>query len=377
MKTSPASGQAHVLHVIYQLHPGGMEYGLVKLVNGLAGGPVRSTICTTRPPDQAMAALLAPGVGLVEVKRRKGNDPLLVWRLFTLFRRERPDIVHTHAWGTLVEGLLAARLARVPVLIHGEHGTLQLKPYQARVQRWAWRRVDRLLSVSSRLAERMAAAVGVPESAITVIRNGVDLARFSSVSHEEARRGMGLPDDLFVVGHVGRLVEVKDQASLVEAAAILKSRGLRFLVLIAGDGPLRVSLASRIDRSGVADCVRLVGHVGDVERFYPALDVYVLCSRSEGMPNTVLEAMAAGVPVVATRVGGVDELVVDGVTGLLVEPAKPDQLAGAVGRLIDDEVLRRRMGAAGDERATAQYSVETMLREYGALYFSLVHGPAV
>ncbi len=371
-----AEGPVHVMHVIFGFNPGGMEYGLAKLVNGLAGGAVRSSICSTTPADPAMARALGPDVRLFELTRRKGNDPLLVWRLYRLFRRERPDIVHTHAWGTLVEGLLAARLARVPVLLHGEHGTLQLKPYQARVQRWAWGRVDGLLSVSSRLAERMSAAVGVPLERVTVLRNGVDLSRFSPEGRDEARRSLGVDDDRPIVGHAGRLVAVKDQAALVEAAARLKAAGVRCRVLIAGDGPLRGALEQQVSALDVGDSVSLLGHVGEVEWLLAALDVYVLCSRSEGMPNTVLEAMACGVPVVCTRVGGADELVVDEETGLLVPPAKPDLLAGAIGRLLGDEALRARMGAAGRTRASREFSVEAMVRGYRDAYVRVSGGSA-
>lgn len=157
-------GEVHVLHLVFQLHPGGMEYGLLKPVNGLSGGPIRSAICSTRPSDPAMVRQLDRSVRLFELSRRpSGNDPLLIGRPYRLFQRERPGIVHTHAWGTLVEGLIAARLAGVPVVIHGEHGTLQSKSYQTHVQRWAWRRVDRLLSVSARLADKMSMVVGNPK----------------------------------------------------------------------------------------------------------------------------------------------------------------------------------------------------------------------
>lgn len=361
-------GRVRVMHVIHHLQPGGMEYGLVKLVNALADGPVKSVICSTAAASPAMKALLHPSVRVVELARRQGNDLLLVWRLYRAFRRERPDIVHTHAWGTLVEGYVAARLARVPVVIHGEHGTLQASPRQVRVQRWVWSRVDVLLSVSSRLAERMSATVGIPLERITVIRNGVDLSRFGTVPRDQARQALGVHDDTVLIGHAGRLVEVKDQASLVEAAALLKQRGRRFRVLIAGEGPLRGALEAQIARLGVGDCVRLIGHRGDVERFFAALDVYVLCSRSEGMPNTILEAMATGVPVVSTQVGGADELVVPGETGLLAPPGSAVALADAIDVLIGDADLRPRMAEGARRRATEHFSLGAMRDAYERVY---------
>lgn len=366
----PGVAGVRVMHVIHHLQPGGMEYGLIKMVNGLAGGPVESIICSTTTASPAMKALLAPEVRVVELTRRAGNDPTLVWQLFQTFRRERPDVVHTHAWGTLVEGYVAARLARVPLLVHGEHGTLQLSPTQVRVQRWVWRRTDRLLSVSSRLAERMASTVGVPLDRITVVRNGVDLARFGNTARADARRELGVGDDVVLVGHAGRLVEVKDQASLVQAASILAAQGRRFRIVIAGEGPLRSALEAQIARQGSGDVVQLLGHRGAVERLFAALDVYVLCSRSEGMPNTVLEAMASGVPVVSTQVGGADELVLDGHSGLLVPAARPDLLAEAIAKLIDDPALRRLMGEAGRRRATEAFSLAAMVGGYQSVYLA-------
>jgi sugar transferase (PEP-CTERM/EpsH1 system associated) len=362
-----------VMHVLYRLQEGGTEYGVIKLVNGLDPALVSSSICSTTPAT-AVKSLLRPGVSLYECTRRDGNDPLLVWQLFRLFRRVRPDVVHTHAWGTLCEGLIAARLAQVPVVIHGEHGTLQLKPRQARAQRWAWRRAGHLLSVSSRLADRMAERVGIPRDQVTVIRNGVDLSRFVPVDRHEARRAIGLPPDTLVFGAVGRLVPVKNHALLLDAAAELASGGVACSIVIAGDGPLRGSLEDRVNALGLSDRVRLLGHRSDVEQVFAALDVFVLPSRSEGMSNTILEAMASGLPVVATNVGGADELVINGETGLLVPEGSAPALATALRTLATDATRRRAMGRAGRLRIERQFSLTTMIREYEGFYLGAIRG---
>src|SRR5690348_13008997 len=195
-----AEAPVRVVHVVSELNPGGMEFGVVKLVNGIDRTRVRSVICSTRPAGATMKALVSPDVQVIELQRRSGNDPRLVWALYRVFRRTRPDIVHTHAWGTLLEGLIAARLARVPAVVHGEHGTLQLQPRQRWVQKRAWERVDRLLSVSSRLSERMAREIGFPLERITSIRNGVDLSRFQRIARADARAALGLSNDDTVVG---------------------------------------------------------------------------------------------------------------------------------------------------------------------------------
>jgi len=358
------------MHVVFELQPGGMELGVVKLVNGLPPHHVQSAICSTRPAG-SLKQLLGPEVRLFELQRRKGNDPRLVWTLYRLFRRERPDIVHTHGWGTLLEGLLAARLAQVPVVVHGEHGTLQLRGYQRWLQLHAWSQADRVLSVSGRLAERMSREVAFPLEAIHAIRNGVDLSRFGRVTRADARRALGIDAGSLVIGTVGRLVPVKDQGTLVDALAILHGERLRATLLIAGEGPSRDSIAFRASALGLQQHVRLLGHRADIEQVLPAFDVFALPSVSEGLSNTILEAMACHLPVVATRVGGADELVIEGSTGLLVPARSPVRLAAALSHLLRDQDRRAAMGAAGRLRAENEFSLSTMLARYEALYTTL------
>jgi sugar transferase (PEP-CTERM/EpsH1 system associated) len=358
------------MHVVFALEPGGMEHGVVKLVNGLDPSRVQSAICSTRPGG-ALKTLVAPHVPLFEMNRRTGNDVRLVWELYRLFCRERPDVVHTHAWGTLIEGLIAARLAGIRAVVHGEHGTLQLRPYQRWIQRRAWSRVDQMLSVSSRLAERMTVETGLRANCIVTIRNGVDLTRFKVINRAAARVALGLSDDEFVIGTVGRLVPVKDQATLLEAVALLRRARTRVTLMIAGDGPLEKALVERMASLGLAGCVRFLGHRRDVEVVLAGLDIFVLSSVSEGLSNTILEAMATGLPVVATRVGGADELVLDGVTGLLVTPSSPHEMANALRQLRSNPRGRREMGAAGRARTEAEFALSSMLARYEAVYTRL------
>ena len=368
--TSRSRRPVRVMHVLYRLQAGGMEYGVIKLTNGLDPDRVRSAICSTCPATP-VKELLRPSVELFEYTRRDGNDPALVWQLYRLLRRERPDVVHTHAWGTLIEGIVAAKLAGVPAIVHGEHGTLQTRPGQIRAQKWAWKSVNRVLSVSSRLAERMAAQVGFPLERVTTIRNGVDLARFNRAHRDEARQHLGLGSADLAIGTVGRLVDVKDHAGLLSALAALRRQVRGFKAFIAGEGPLRAALEQQLEALGLCDIVRLIGHQSNVERFLSALDIFVLSSKSEGLSNTIQEAMACGVAVVATNVGGADELVIRGDTGLLVPPLDSDGLAGAIEVLARNAGLRQAMGEAGGLRARREFSVERMLEQYADLYLEL------
>ena len=370
--TSPVVRPIRVMHVVYALQPGGMEFGVLKLVNGLVPERIDNAVCSTNPAGE-MKTLLNSHASLFELRRRAGNDPMLVRDLYRLFKRERPDIVHTHGWGTLVEGLLAARMARVPVVVHGEHGTLQLRSRQRWVQRRAWAAADQVLSVSSRLAERMAAETRFPLHRIRVIRNGVDLTRFGAHNRAAARTTLQLESSARVAVAVGRLVPVKDHITLLDAANAMARQGRVFTLLLAGDGPLHPALVERASALGISDRVRFLGHRADIEVVLSAADVFVQSSVSEGLSNTILEAMASALPVVATRVGGADEMVEHGVTGLLVEPSSASALATATGSLLFDAPRARTMGEAGRVRAESEFSLGGMIRRYEALYVRLAN----
>ena len=364
------------MHLLHTFGVGGMEVGITKLVNSLDPSRIASSICSCRPGD-SLKQRLRPDIPLYEFNRREGNDPLLIAQLYRLFREKRPDVIHTHRWATLCEGLIAARLAGVPFVVHGEHGTLETRRHNAWVQRLVWKRVGRVLSVSSRLAERMSRDIGYPLDRIQVIRNGVDLNRFKPEHRAEARASFGLDANQIAIGSVGRLVPVKDQATLLRALALLRLAGFSFTGLLAGAGPLHgelLSLAAALN----LDNVRLLGNRNDVHQVLGALDVFVLSSLSEGLSNTIQEAMATGLPVVATHVGGADELVDDQHTGLLVPPGDPRALAEAIAGLVRDPARRHRLAQAGYERAQQHFGLDRMIREYEQMYLDLSPGkPAV
>jgi sugar transferase (PEP-CTERM/EpsH1 system associated) len=364
-----------VMHVVYTLRPGGMEFGVLKLVQGLDRRRVQSAICSTTPAATEMLGRVPPDVAVFELRRRQGNDPRLVRDLYRLFRRERPDVVHTHAWGTLVEGIIAARLARVPCIVHGEHGTLQVRSYQARIQRRVWSMATQVLSVSRKLSERMASVTGFPVEQIRTIQNGVDCSRFSPALREDGRRALDVPPDMLAIGTAGRLVPVKDHACLISALASLRDRGLKFRAFIAGEGPLRDCLGAQIASARLNHEINLLGHTEDIARMMAGLDLFVLSSRSEGMSNTILEAMASGTAIVATDVGGARELVDDGLTGLLAPPENPAALAAAVEELARDPTRRRQMGSAARIKATHEFDLRRMLRDYEALYLGFPTQP--
>jgi sugar transferase (PEP-CTERM/EpsH1 system associated) len=360
-----------VLHLVPELSLGGMEQGVVTLLNGLVPEQIAGSVCSFDSGIDSIRERLDPRIPVHVLGRRSGNDPMLVWRLIRVLRRERPDVVHSHTWGTVCEGYVATRLAGVRHFVHGEHGTLELRPRNLRIQRWVWSRADRVLSVSSKLADRMAREVGFPRNRMQVIRNGADLVKFGVIPRAEARESLRIPDTEFVIGTVGRLVPVKDHEMLFAALVHLRNAGVRCLALVAGEGPLRSELEERVRALDLGSMLRFLGNRDDVDRVLAMLDVFVLTSVSEGLPNSILEAMASGLPVVSTHVGGVEELVENGKTGMLVPSKNAEMLADAVSTLARDAELRRRMGAQGQKKARAEFGLRRMLDEYARFYLEL------
>jgi glycosyltransferase involved in cell wall biosynthesis len=295
--------------------------------------------------------------------------------LLRLLRRERPAVLHANSSKAGILGRLAATVAGVPVRVFTVHGWAFRAHSGAAALLYLW--ADRLLApvtamticvAQSDLDAGLRARTCRPGRA-TVIRNGVAL------DAPATRRSGGGP--LRVVS-VARLRAPKDVLTLVRAVALLPPGGVRALVV--GDGPERSELSAEIGRLGLDGAVDLAGERDDVAELLAAADVFVLPSRSEGLPMSVLEAMAAGLPVVASAVGGVPELVEDGETGILVPPGRPDALAAALGGLAADPALRARLGAAGRRRAEARFGIEACRRAHVQLYRELLEArgePAV
>jgi glycosyltransferase involved in cell wall biosynthesis len=305
-------------------------------------------------------------VPLEHVRRpiRPLRDLVGLIELVRLLRRERPDIVHASSSKAGVLARLAAGLARVPIRVFTVHGWA-FKAHSglsSRLYRWADRLIKPLTTSTICVSERELAA-GVEARTCddgqrtVVIPNAVDVSVAPQSQHDRATP---------LIVSVGRLKAPKDFITLIRALSALPSRS--FEAAIVGEGPDRRELEQEIDRLGLAERVQLAGERSDVPKLLARADIFVLSSASEGLPVSVLEAMAAGLPVVASRVGGVPEVVLDGRTGVLVRPSDPDVLAAALERLVVQPALRRRLGAAGRSRAEECFDLEPFRRAHVELY---------
>jgi sugar transferase (PEP-CTERM/EpsH1 system associated) len=299
-----------------------------------------------------------------------------------LFRRIRPDVVHSRNL-TAMDSLLPAMLSGVPVRIHGEHGRDQFDT-EGKNRKYRWLRrlhrpmVSHYVALSKDLEGYLREAIGVPQRRITQIYNGVDIDLFHP--SPDGREAMGPYSDPghFVVGTVGRMQPVKDQVTLVRAMIELwrSDESLRKWLRLAlvGDGPLRAEIEELLRRENATDLVWLAGARDDVPRLMRGLDLFVLPSLAEGVSNTLLEAMASGLPVVATRVGGNPELMEEGRSGMLVPPADPHAMAAAVREYCLNREMTRRQGVLARMIAGRRFGLDVMVNNYLNLYDGLSRG---
>jgi sugar transferase (PEP-CTERM/EpsH1 system associated) len=371
-----------VVHLIYRLDIGGLETLLVDAINRMPAHKYRhAVVCLTDYTDFAQR-ITRPDVALYALHKPPGLGLGAHLRLFKLLRRLRPSVLHTYNLG-MIEYHATALLAGVPVRVHAEHGRDASDPQGVNRKHNALRRllvpvIDRYVPVSRDLERWLRGTVGIPPAKIELIDNGVDTERFRPGSAEEAWNAPAAPSNgmrPFVIGSVGRLQDVKDQATLIDAFALLRKmlpeQRARLRLVLVGDGPLRGQLAQRIEQAGLQDCAWLPGARSDVAPAMRSFSLFALSSIAEGTPVTMLEAMASGLPVVSTAVGGIPDLVLDGTSGALVPPGDPQRLAEALAAYVVDEERTRLHGAAGRARIEQKYSVDAMLAHYLDLYDGL------
>ena len=363
-----------IAHILFRLDYGGLENGLVNLLNGLPDSHRHAIICLTSY-SSFRERISRPDIDVFALDKQPGKDPGAYLRLFQLLRRLRPAATHTRNPGVLDCAAVAA-LAGVPVRIQGYHGWDIDDLYGRNARRRRQRKllhpfVTRFVSVSRDISDWLTRSEGIAANRVVQIYNGVDTGRFSPAPARNGEAG-----DRLTIGTVGRLQAVKNQQLLIDATARLLAShpalASRLTLRIIGDGPCRETLEARIGAAGLDGIAEIVGFRDDVPDQLRSLDLFVLPSRNEGISNTVLEAMASGLPVVATRVGGNPELVEDHHCGRLVSPDDPDDMAAALLRYVEDEALLARHGRAARDRAEARFSLAAMVAAYDGLYHDLL-----
>lgn len=374
----PVSDEARplVVHVIYRLDVGGLENGVVNLINGMDEERYRHAVVSLTDVTDFRDRIQRADVECIALHKPDGHGVRIYPRLYSLFRDLRPAIVHTRNLAAL-EAQVPAWLAGVPVRIHGEHGRDMSDLAGASRKYRLIRRlfspwVQRYVTVSRDLADYLVEGIHVAPDRVRHIYNGVDTQRFLPREAGTAPIPGTSAEQHVVLGWVGRMQPVKAPLILVELLHRLVSekpdrrRWLR--LALVGDGPLRDEVERRVDELQLRELVWLPGGRNDVEALLPAMDLFLLPSLGEGISNTILEAMACGLPVIATSVGGNPELVQPGRTGALVPPADLDALHAAVRPYLENPGMRARHGAAARQAAEQRFSLAAMVASYQQLY---------
>lgn len=373
----PRGKRLRILHVIPQLMPGGTEYALLRLVCALGDEDFEHEICATRGIDLAFARREMATAKITCIGKASAGRQFPFFRLVRMMRSIQPDVVHSRNWGG-IEAVPAARFAGVPFVVHSEHGyeldSLDGLPWRRRIfRRAAYAMADAVFTNSRELRDYHARQAGIPENRLGVIYNGVDTNRFKpqlSLRHQ-LRQELRVPADNLLVGSVGRLVTIKDHVTLLKAASTLANHGLNVTVLLVGAGPEMANLQNRVaEDGGLSGRVLFTGGSDRIPELLNAMDVFVLPSLGEGMSNTLLEAMASALPVIASRVGGNPELIEDGRTGLLFTAGDSASLAAQI-NILADCALRHRLGSAARETAIRLFSLDRMVGNYRNLYRGL------
>ena len=381
-----------VLRVIARLNMGGPALHVAYLTAGLRERGYETTLVAgSLARGEDSMEFVADDLG-VKVERLPGlrrdispvRDVVAVLRLAQLIRRERPTILHTHTAKAGAVGRIAALLAadaRPPIVVHTFHGHVlrgyfgPLRTLGFRLlERWLARITTALIAVSPEVRDDLVRLGVAPREKFTVVRLGIELEQriADRDGRDETRRVLGIGPDRFTVGWIGRMTGVKRTSDVLLAFKRLRERGVDACLCMVGDGPERDQVERRAHELGIMRDTLFLGYQEEVAPFYAAFDAMILPSANEGTPVSAIEALAAGRPVVATRVGGVPDVVRDGEDGFLVDLGAVDQLADSLARLAEDPALREAMGSAGRARVLPRYSVKRLVDDVDRLYRSLL-----
>jgi glycosyltransferase involved in cell wall biosynthesis len=381
-----------VLRVIARLNMGGPALHVAYLTAGLRERGYDTTLVAgTLARGEDSMDFVADQLGIrvehvAELRRDISavHDLRAVLSIARLIRRERPTILHTHTAKAGAVGRLAALLAgdaRPPIVVHTFHGHV-LRGYFGPVRTFGFRQLERwlarmttaLVAVSPEVRDDLVQLGVAPRDQFSVVRLGIQLEErvADQNGREETRRVLGIAPDSFTVGWIGRMTAVKRTSDVLLAFKRLRESGVDARLCMVGDGPDREPLERRAHELGIMRNTLFLGYQEDVAPFYAAFDAMILPSGNEGTPVSAIEALAAGRPVVATRVGGVPDVVRDGEDGFLVDTGDVDTLADRLAQLAEDPELRLAMGEAGRSRVLTRYSVERLIDDVDRLYRSLL-----
>ncbi|HFD79732.1 MAG TPA: glycosyltransferase [Gammaproteobacteria bacterium] len=366
-----APNRKTILFVNHSLAMGGIERMICDFAESLPEDEFDVHAAVFEAGGVLEQRLEAAGIAVYHLDKKEGLDYGLVRRLAALSRMIGADVIHSNNYSAWLYSVLATRLGGAGVCVHTEHSSVEGSERRRYLLEWLLSHgTHSVIAVSEKVRDNLARRARISERRLHYIPNGIDTARFAPLPEvrEAVRSRFGLAAGDVVVGAVGRLVPVKNHRLLVEAFARAHRHCDRLRLLLVGEGPEREAIEASIAEQGMGGQVILAGERQDIDSVLNAMDIYVLSSFSEGMSLSLLEAMSAGLPVVATAVGGNVDLVDDGVSGLLVPSADAASMQQALVDLAADAEMRTRMGQASREIVLARYSRDAMIGRYSDIY---------
>ena len=374
-----------ILHVVHSLEVGGLENGLVNLLNRLDPERFEHSVCCLTKSGKLAERIASAGVKIFELNLPAGQFRFPLLRLAGLFRKISPHIIHSRGWAT-VDATFAARLARRAAIIHGEHGRDLVDKdgdnwKRNQIRRLVGLNVNRYVVVCDFFRSWLAQSCRVPAQKIVHIPNGVDTNRFhpqngciadgDGISHSAWRRSHDISPEAVILGSIGRLDPVKDFPTLLKGFAEIRRQHPQAVLVIVGDGPIRENLVRIGNDHGLGESIKWLGERRDIPALLRHFDLFVQTSAFEGMSNTILEAMATGLPIVATDAGGNSELVKNGENGTLIPVADVSALVGAVSAYLENAALRIEHGVESRRRVELDFDLSLMATRYANLYESV------
>jgi glycosyltransferase involved in cell wall biosynthesis len=371
-------GRINVLHIYQNSKIGGIQQQILSVVRGYDREKFNPAVCCFGPKMELGEEIEKAGIDFVALNRQRYNKFSIgiIVDLYRLMKEKNIHVLRTHKYRANLYGRIAGKLAGVPVIIASEHNIYRDEKEKRFIRR-ATNKIlamvtDKMVTVSDAIRKDILRYDRVSPSKIMVLHNGVDTERFKAgVNFSDTRKQFAMSKDDVVIGFVGRLVINKGLNYLIEAVALLKKND-NVKLLIVGDGSLMEELKQMAKDKGLEESVIFTGLRRDITDILSSIDIFVLSSIKEGFPNSLLEAMAMGKPVVATAVGGIPEVIDHEINGLLVQPVDIEGLAAAIKTVIDNPLMAKNMGIAARDFIVKNYSIIATVRKWEALYKSLL-----
>lgn len=348
-----------IMFLIWSLDLGGAEQVVMNLAKGLDRKLFEPVVCCLNEKGRYADQIEPLGIKVIALQKKPGLDPFIIFKLIYTFKQENIRLIHTHLFTSNFWGRIAAALVRIPV-VSTEHNLDTWKNrFHFWADRWLAKTNKRMIFVSESVRDFYHQKLISLNGKAKVLYNGIDLAKFKN---KEFKRHVE------IIGIVGRLVPQKLHQDFIDAIEILKGKGKHVTGLIVGDGPLRKKLEEQVLKKKLTDHIKFSGFVTHMDEVYQMMDLFVLCSSREGFPMTILEAMASGVPVISTNVGGVSECIQEGENGLLVPSGKPNLLAEAILKIIENKELRKKIVLNARKQIEEHFNLDKMIGEHQVLY---------